>query len=114
MTAVAAVALLLCQSAALAQACGMGVAQQDTGVVQQSCHGGGEQQESQSPAGASDCSHYASLSLPNLPLFSVMDLPALTVRVEPAVAVIGSAALEPLESGLRPPPHSILHCCLRN
>jgi hypothetical protein len=111
---IAGMAFLVCQSMALAHACMTMPGQPDAAAMQQPCHDtGGQADSNPQPSGPGGC-HYASPAVPDLPVFSAADLPAIAVRVaSPAVAVPASLfdlALLQVE----PPPHSILHCCLRN
>ena len=110
--AIAGVALLLCQGMALAQACLTKLPAMDMSAASAPCHGGGDQQPSPSTS-MPEC-QTASAAVPDVPIFPITDLPALTVRYGEIQASVPAAALEFPLLRVEPPPHSILHCCLRN
>jgi hypothetical protein len=111
--AVAGIAFLLCQSAAFAQAC-VTMPQNPAGAAaQQPCHGSGDE-SSQNPAtGPHGGCQYVSSAVPDLPVYPATEAPAPIARaIHLAAMPVLPFALAPLR--LEPPPHSILHCCLRN
>ena len=110
--AIAGVALLLCQGMALAQACVMGSPAMDLGAASSPCHGEGDQQPSSSK-GMPEC-QTASAAVADVPVFPISDFPALTVRAGQALAAVPVGALAFPLLRVEPPPHSLLHCCLRN
>lgn len=111
--AIAGIAFLLCQSAALAQACLMMSAPAQASAAEQPCHGEGGQAESNSQSGGLSGCHFAAPATPDLPVFSPADLPVVVAHVHVA-DVLPAALLDLPLLRVEPPPHSILHCCLRN
>jgi hypothetical protein len=104
---IAGLAFLLCQGAALAQAC-LTMPQGAAGAAtQQPCHGSGNESSVQGSC------QYVSSAVPDVPVHPAAEAPALTAQVVPIAAVPG-LAFDPLPFLYRPPPHSLLHCCLRN
>jgi hypothetical protein len=112
-TAIAGIAFLLCQSAAMAQACLSTSAPVQANAAQQPCHGGSEQTDSSAPSGGQSSCHFASPAAPELPVFSPADLPVVVAHTHPA-DLLPAAPLDRPLARIEPPPHSILHCCLRN
>ena len=114
---VAASFLLLCQSAMAAQACEPMPATATERAASEPCHEGvshsgdtsGHAQQTVCP------SEYASASFAKIDVPPVADFPASSVASEWVWAAI-PASLNPAAppARLEPPPHSILHCCLRN
>jgi hypothetical protein len=106
-------ALLLCQGAALAQACFVVPSGSDRIVAQQPCHTAGEQPSSNTHVASGSCQD-SSPALSGFQFFAAADLPVVTTPVEPIVVVADS--VRPGEPLLRvePPPLAILHCCFRN
>jgi hypothetical protein len=106
--------MLLCQSAAIAQAC---LAQPvDTGAaaVEQPCHGMGNGTEPDSAAVSGSCQHVSPGSS-GFTVFAAADMPVGTVLVAHASAPATQPAFADaslLRVGLPPP--RILNCCLRN
>jgi hypothetical protein len=110
---VAGIAFLLCQSAAMAQACLLMSTPAQAAAAEQPCHGEGGQAESNSQSGGLSGCHFASPAAPELPVFSPADLPVFVARAH-AADVLPAALLDLPLLKVEPPPHSILHCCLRN
>jgi hypothetical protein len=98
---------------ALAQACLTMAPQPDSGAVQQPCHGTSGQADSNPQAAGQGSCHYASPAVADLPIFSAADLPSIVARASDAIASAPASRLAP-PAKVEPPPHSILHCCLRN
>jgi hypothetical protein len=110
--AFAGIALLVCQTGAFAQACLAMTPAPEAMTTQAPCHGEGGQAGSSAPASSETGCHPASPAVPDAPVLAAMDdAPVLVVRVaEIAVPALAFESLLRVE----PPPHSILHCCLRN
>lgn len=112
--AAAVLAMLLCQSAALAQACS-GTATHPAGAAtEHPCHAGADPaQQSGESAEAGCLVSSPSPQTANL-LYDVTELPAVHVSArlvdDPAPALYADAPLLRAE----PPPLRIVHCCLRN
>ena len=115
---VAAVLLLLCQTALAAQACAHTGAPAQTESAAAPCHGAGGESpapEKQLPAPTA-CE--AANALPDgakMPVFALGDLPTMLVAYEQS-AVPGTTARGPqtLDAVCHSPPLSILHCRLLN
>jgi|SRR5688500_17044165 hypothetical protein len=114
----AGILFFLCQSAAAAQAC-FAVPQQreqphSTATQMPPCHGAGEQTGT-SPEGTSGSCHHLSPAPTGFHVVAMADLPAVTIHTDLIAAVAAPAmAYEPPLMRVEPPPHSIVHCCLRN
>jgi hypothetical protein len=110
---IAGLAFFLCQSIALAQACLTSVPGLQGAATQQPCHGAGEKSDSNTQSGVQGGCHYVFSAVPDVPVHAAMDTPPLTVRAAQVASVLVSLFDPPL-LWVDPPPHSILHCCLRN
>jgi hypothetical protein len=109
--------VLLCQTAAAAQACALAPAAADEIVLAETCHdavpssgnAAGHAQHENCPA------HNASASFAKLDIPQAADLPGLEVQSgwlwAPVRNGLSSIALL---ARAEPPPLTILHCCLRN
>ena len=112
----AAVLFLACQGAGVVYAHSSGAP--GSGAAQGSCHDPGEQTGNAANTNAcqANCQSQLTSSGPSaLGVLDAADLAAITTRVDRIVAVADSAI--PFESPLlhvKPPPLTILHCCLRN
>ncbi len=107
------VLFFLCQSAAIAQACLTMTPQPDATAVQQPCHAGGGQTDSTADGSQAGC-QYVSPALSGFDIFATTDLPAITISIDETVHTASAVSFEPPLLRVEPPPHSILHCCLRN
>lgn len=112
----AAVLLLACQGMSIAHASSPAVPKMSAGLAQESCHeAGGKAGKSAGDNCHSQCKIQNASSTPSTLIYSTIDLPAIAAAFDPIVTVVKSAP--PVASRLariEPPPHSILHCCLRN
>jgi hypothetical protein len=112
----AAVLFLACQGMAVARASLPAVPQPGAGMAQESCHeAGGEAGKGAGDSCHAQCQFQNASSTPSKVVYSTIDLPAIVVTFDRSVAIVNSAP--PVVSWLariEPPPHSILHCCLRN
>ena len=113
--AAAAAFFLACQGMAVA-APSSAFTQTNGGAAQESCHdAGGESGKSAGDGCPAQCQIQNASSTLSKIVYSTTDLPAITVAFDRFVAVASIAP--PAASRLariEPPPHSILHCCLRN
>jgi hypothetical protein len=112
--AIAGIAFLLCQTVAMAQACLTMSAPEQASASQKPCHGEGEQAESNSQCGGQGSCQFASPTAPELPVFSPADLPVVVARAYAAAVAVPDSLFDSPLLRVEPPPHSILHCCLRN
>src|SRR5688572_8842752 len=112
--AVAGIAFLLCQSMAIARACVTMPTPAQTTAAEQPCHGGGGQADSNSQSGGQSTCNFASSAAPELPVFSTAGLPVVIARAYTAAEAVSASLFDPPLLRVEPPPHSILHCCLRN
>lgn len=111
---IAGMAFVLCQSAAIAQACLTMAPQPDAVATQQPCHGMPDQSGSQTDTGIQGGCQYASSALSGLDVFATTDLPAITVRIDRIIAVADSALpAEPPLLRIESPPLLVLHSRLR-
>jgi hypothetical protein len=109
--------VLLCQTAAAAQACALAPAAADERAFAETCHDAASQ--SGNAAGHAqqlNCpAQYASAGFANLDIPQAADLPGL--EVQPAwlrAPVRDGLSSITLPARAEPPPLTILHCCLRN
>ena len=115
MVGITTVLTLLCQSTALAHACGPGAA---SIVAHPPCHetAANDTQGPAHDAHSAPCLSQATSSSPALPdIPPLAGLPALVIR--DAFLKVEESALpvsEPPPLRGKPPPLAILHCCLRN
>jgi hypothetical protein len=110
---VAGLAFFLCQSIALAHSCLTVTAGSGEAAVQQPpCHGTRDEPGSSAPSSAQSGCHYISSALPDVPVYSVLETPALTVHAV-EVASVPASIFESPSLLVKPPTYSILHCCLR-
>jgi hypothetical protein len=112
--AVAMLAMLLCQSAALAQACSGTAAPPDGAAKEQPCHAGSDPAQQPGEAAEAGCLISSPSAQTATFFYDVTDLPAIRVSARlvdaPAQALFAAAPLLRTE----PPPLRIVHCCLRN
>jgi len=112
----AAVLFLACQGVGVALASFPAGSQSGAGAAQEPCHDAGR--ESGNRTGGSchaQCQFQNASSTPSKVIYAATDLPAITVDFDRFVTVVNSAppVVLPL-ARIEPPPHYILHCCLRN
>lgn len=112
--AVAGIALLLCQSVAMARACVAMPTPTQAAAAEQPCHGDAGQADSNSQFGGQSRCSFASSAAPDLPVFSTASLPVVIARAYTVADAISGSLFDPPLLRVEPPPHSILHCCLRN
>jgi hypothetical protein len=112
--AVAGIAFLLCQSAAMAQACLTMSAPAQATAAEQPCHGAAGQVDSNSQSGGQSACSFVSSAAPDLPVFSAAGSPAVIARAYTAADAISASRFDPHLLRVEPPPHFVLHCCLRN
>ena len=107
-------AMLLCQSAALAQACSRTAAHADGAAVEHPCHAAADTAQQSGEDAEAGCLASSPATQPAHFLHDVTDLPAVRVSArlvdDPAPARYADAPLLRTE----PPPLRIVHCCLRN
>lgn len=112
--AAAMLAMLLCQSAALAQACSRTAAHPDGAATEPPCHAAADTAQQSREAAEAGCLVSSPSTQPAHSLPDVTDLPAVRVSArlvdDPAPARDADAPLLRTE----PPPLRIVHCCLRN
>jgi len=108
--------LLLCQSAAAANACMLGMQSAAGIAAEQPCHHTAQEpgqdergaHQTECPTQHATASADARVSVP-----AAMDMPALTVRLDQSLFVAHAApSLQLLTRHPDPPPLSILHCRL--
>ena len=112
----AAVLFLACQGMAIASAPSSAFAQSGADAAQGPCHGvGGEAGKNAGDGCPAQCQFQNASSAPSKIIYAATDLPAITVDFDRFVTVVNSAlpVVLPL-ARIEPPPHYILHCCLRN
>lgn len=112
-----AVLFLACQGMAIVYSRSLDAPGSNAAAASSPCHDPGSQ--AGNTAGSyscpSDCQSLISATSPSgAGFFDVTDLPALTARLKPVAAVAGLALPDEPLLLIEPPPHSILHCCLRN
>lgn len=114
----AAVLFLACQGMTVARGSSMALPQSSAAAMQHSCHdagwNAGENKDDTGNQGRCQ-SQNASSNLSKANIFAATDLPAITIRFDRTMTAAESApqAMPPL-ARIEPPPHSLLHCCLRN
>jgi hypothetical protein len=112
--AVAVLAMLLCQGAALATACSGTTAHPDSAGMAPPCHAAADSAESPGQTAEAGCQVSSPSTQPANLLHDVTDLPAVRVSArlvdDPAPALYADAPL----LRTQPPPLRIVHCCLRN
>ena len=112
----AAVLFLACQGTAVARAPSPAFAQSGADAAQGPCHDvEGKAGKNAGDGCPAQCQFQNASSTPSKVVYSTIDLPAIMVAFDRFVSVVNSAP--PVASRLariEPPPHSILHCCLRN
>ena len=111
---IAGIAFLLCQSVALAQACWLTAQASEGASIQQPCHGAGDESGPNTQSNVQGSCHYVFSSVPDVPVHAAVETPSLVARADQAATSMLIAAFEPPSLRVEPPPHSILHCCLRN
>jgi len=112
----AAALFLACQGMGVARASLPAVAQSGAGAAQESCHDAGREAGNQTEGSChAQCQFQNASSTPSKIVYAATDLPAITVAFDRSVTVVNSAppVVLPL-AWIEPPPHYILHCCLRN
>ena len=112
----AAVLFLGCQGMAVASAPSRAFVQSGADAAHGPCHdAGGEAGKNAGDGCPAQCQFQNASSTPSKIVYSTIDLPAIAVTFERFVAVVNSAP-PPVSwlAQIEPPPHSILHCCLRN
>jgi hypothetical protein len=108
--------VLLCQTAAAAQACALAPAAADEIVLAETCHdavpqpgsAAGHAQHGSCPA------HSASATFAKLDIPQAADLPGLDVQSGWLLAPVRNGLSSIALARAEPPPLTILHCCLRN
>ena len=112
--AAAMLAMLLCQSTALAQACSRTAAHPDGAATDHPCPAGADPAQQSHGTAEAGCQVSSSPTQPANYVYDVTDLPAVRVSApradDPAPALYMDAPLLRTE----PPPLRIVHCCLRN
>ena len=118
MAVTVAVLFLACQGMAVVYARSLNAAGSGAETAQESCHDIGRQGDSNTQKNTcqSNCDSQLTSSTPSsATIHAAADLPAITTHTNRIAAVADSAPLaEPPLLLVEPPPHSILHCCLRN
>jgi hypothetical protein len=111
---IAAVVMLLCQTMSFANACASGVPQAEAAAAPP-CHDSTGQAESGGSSSTSTCCDSVSPTADSLiSVIAATDLPAITIRFHPVSQKPSPRYLVPALLRIEPPPHSLLHCCLRN
>jgi hypothetical protein len=89
-------------------------AQQVDAAAMQPCHGSGDQSGSSSDSTHGSCQYVSPTPDSGTSVIAAADLPAITIRFDVVAAQKPLKSVEPTLLRIEPPPHSLLHCCLRN
>jgi hypothetical protein len=107
---------LACQGMGVARASLPAVPLSDAGAMQEACHDAGREAGNKTGGGCHvQCQFQNTSSTPSKVIYAATDLPAITVAFDRSTTVVISAPPVALPlAWIEPPPHYILHCCLRN
>ncbi len=115
--ATAAVLFLACQGMAVASARSSPAPDKSgAGAMNMPCHdGGGDTGKIAGSECPASCQFQNTWSTPSKIVYSTIDLPAITAPFDRFVIDVGPLPLVVSRlARIEAPPHSILHCCLRN
>ena len=110
----AAVALLVCQSAALAQWCVPPPGASGSVAAQLPCHAAGTDSDPTGDGAPAVCAEASLAEQAGFLVYDPADLPAVSVAAPDPDTTHLRPAPEPPLLRTEPPPHHIVHCCLRN
>ena len=111
----AAVLLVMCQTAFAAQACASDLARSSTTSAAAPCHEAAEADSSVPLRGASACEATKAVADPaKIPVFGISDMPAVIVAIYEPTAQVTSLAPRHVQAVCYSPPLTILHCRFLN
>jgi len=108
------IAMLLCYSLGIAHATYLASQPPADVTMSAPCHGMGEQSHSSSEQDSCSGNCQAATEAADFLIFDWTDAPIVIVDTVPQLSVPGTARSQPNILRLKPPPHSVLHCCLRS
>jgi len=117
LAAMTALLFLACQGMAAVYARPAGAAVPDTAAAREPCHDISQQITSDkftSTCRANCDTQHISSTPPGAFVYAAADLPAITALNRIVVVVDAPLPADPPLLRIEPPPHTILHCCLRN
>ena len=110
----AAVVMVLCQTISLAHACAAGVSQAGDAVAMLCHDSGGEAESGKSGTAGHSCQYVSATADSKQYVMAATDLPVIVIRFDAGTPQQLPNYMVPALLRIEPPPHSILHCCLRN
>lgn len=110
----AAVALLVCQSAAFAQWCVAPPGASGSVAAQLPCHAAGTESDPAGDGTPAACAEALLAEQAGFLVYDLADLPAMIVAAPDPENIHLRPAPEPPLLRTEPPPLRIVHCCLRN
>ena len=112
---IAALLLVLCQTAFAAQACAADFARPGTTAASAPCHDAADTDSSVPAHAASACEATKAVADPvKLPAFSIADTPAIIVAFHAPTAGNPSLAIQHVHAVCHSPPLTVLHCRFLN
>ena len=111
----AALLLVMCQTAFAAQACAADLARSSTTTAVAPCHEAAEADSSIPLRAASACEATKAVADPaKIPVFGISDIPAVVVAIYEPAAQAASLAPQHVHAVCYSPPLTILHCRFLN
>ena len=111
----AALLLVMCQTAFAAQACASDLARSSTTSAAAPCHEAAEADSSVPLRGAGACEATKAVADPaKIPVFGISDMPAVIVAIYEPAARVTSLAPRHVQAVCYSPPLTILHCRFLN
>jgi hypothetical protein len=111
----AALLLVMCQTAFAAQACGADLARGNTTSAAPPCHEATDTDSSVPPRAASACEATKAVADPvKIPVFGISDMPAVIVAIHEPAARVASLAPQHVQAVCYSPHLTVLHCRFLN
>ena len=107
----AALLLVMCQTAFAAQACGADLTRTNPTPAAAPCHEAADADSNVPPRAASGCEAPTAVADPvKIPIFGLSDIPAVIVAIYEPAAEFTSLAPQHVQAVCYSPPFTILHC----
>ena len=111
----AALVLVMCQTAFAAQACAADLARSSTPSAAAPCHEAADADSSVPARAPSGCEAAKAVSDPvKIPVFGISDMPAIILAIYEPAAKVTSLAPQHVQAVCYSPPLTILHCRFLN